>query len=304
MATVVLLVQQIITMFILAGIGYILFRTGKITMEGSKVIGNILIYLVLPAVIIKGFMLERTPDTMRGLLVSAGLAAAALAICILLSRLVFKKDAIATFSSSFSNPGFFAVPLIIASMGSQAVFYAAAYIGFLNLLQFTYGTSLITDGEHGMNPKAILKAPFLTAIIVGLLIFLIQPPMPVIVTKCFDYITAINTPLAMFTVGVYLSQVNIADMFKNRVLYLVSLMRLVVIPLVVLVLMIFVPSAFADAKMVILLAAAAPVGSNVAVYAQLYDKDYGYAVGTVIISTLFSVITIPLIVSLAGMLWH
>ncbi len=303
MATIILLIQQIITMFILAGIGYILFRTGKITLEGSKVIGNILIYLVLPAVIINGFMIERTQESMKGLLVSAGMAAVVLGVCILLSRLVFKKDAIASFSSAFSNPGFFAVPLIIASMGSQAVFYAAAYIGFINLLQFTYGTSLITDGEYGMQPKAILKAPFLTAIIVGLLIFFIQPPIPVIVTKCFDYITGINTPLAMFTVGVYLAQIKITDMFKNRVLYLVSLMRLVVIPLVILLLLSFVPSAYAEAKMVILLAAAAPVGSNVAVYAQLYDKDYGYAVGTVIISTLFSVITIPLIVSLTEMIW-
>jgi predicted permease len=56
-------------------------------------------------------------------------------------------------------------------------------------------------------------------------------------------------------------------------------------------------------KLAVLLAAACPVGSNVAVYAQLHGKDYPYAVETVVLSTLFSILTIPAIVSLAGVLW-
>ncbi len=105
MGTVALLVRQIIIMFILAGIGFVLFRTGKISHEGSRTIGNILIYISLPAVIIRGFMLERTPEKIQGLLISAVLAAAALGISILISRLMFKKDGVASFASSFS-PGF------------------------------------------------------------------------------------------------------------------------------------------------------------------------------------------------------
>ena len=114
MDTVLQLIGQIVIMFLLAGIGFILFRTGKITQEGSKTIGNMLIYIVLPAVIIKGFLVERTPERMLGLAVSAGLAAGALLICIVISRLMFRKDPIASFASSFSNPGFFGIPLIIA----------------------------------------------------------------------------------------------------------------------------------------------------------------------------------------------
>ena len=170
MDTVLQLIGQIVIMFLLAGIGYILFRTGKISLEGSKTIGNILIYIVLPTVIIKGFLVERTPERMLGLAVSAGLAAGALLICIVISRLLFRKDTIASFAASFSNPGFFGIPLIIAILGNDSVFYIAAYVGFLNLLQFTYGKVLITGDKKSMSAKQVLKAPFLTAIIIGLIL--------------------------------------------------------------------------------------------------------------------------------------
>ena len=237
MDTVLQLIGQIVIMFLLAGIGYILFRTGKISLEGSKTIGNILIYIVLPTVIIKGFLVERTPERMLGLAVSAGLAAGALLICIVISRLLFRKDTIASFAASFSNPGFFGIPLIIAILGNDSVFYIAAYVGFLNLLQFTYGKVLITGDKKSMSAKQVLKAPFLTAIIIGLILFFTKLPLPALVTKTLEYTAGLNTPLAMFGVGVYLAQTDLAAMFRKASLYKVSLTRMILIPLVVMLLM-------------------------------------------------------------------
>lgn len=303
MDTVLLLVRQIIIMFILAGIGFILFRAGKISQEGSKTIGNILIYIVLPAVIIKGFMLERTPERVQGLLISTALAAAALGISILISRLMFKGDGIASFSSSFSNPGFFGIPLILSILGSNSVFYIAAYIGFLNLLQFTYGRVLLTGDPKSMSIKQVLTAPFLIAILIGLILFFTQLPLPGIVTTTLEITTNLNTPLAMFTVGVYLAQTNILSMLKKTVLYRISFARMLLIPLVVLLLLKFIPEPWHACKLAVLIAAACPVGSNVAVYAQLYNSDYRYAVETVVISTILSIITIPFIVFIAEHFW-
>lgn len=75
-------------------------------------------------------------------------------------------------------------------------------------------------------------------------------------------------------------------------------MRLVIISLISLLILSLVPAGYADMKQAILIASACPVGSNIAVYAQLHDKDYNYAVETVLVSTLFSIITIPCIVML------
>ena len=92
-------------------------------------------------------------------------------------------------------------------------------------------------------------------------------------------------------------------MFRRGSLYLVSLARLAVTPLIACLLLALLPQSFYDMKLAVLLAAACPVGSNVAVYAQLHGADYKYSVGSVVITTLLSLATIPLIVRLAEMLW-
>ena len=303
MSTVLTLITQTLTMFLLAGVGYALFRTGKITPEGNKVLGNLLIHIALPCVIINSFIVERTTERMIGLLVSALGAAVILAISILCARVFFKKDPIGHFAAAFSNPGFFGIPLILSSIGNDGVFYVAAFIAFLNLLQWTYGVAVMTGKKGNLSFKSVIKAPFMIAIIIGLLLFFTAIPLPGVITKTLGYIKELNTPLAMFTVGVYLAQTSIKKMFVRKSLYAISAVRLLVVPVIVLLLMCLVPESWYDMKLALLLAAACPVGSNVAVYAQLHGKDYPYAVESVIISTLLSIVTIPVITSIAQFLW-
>ena len=302
MNTAVILFNQVLIMFILAGIGYLMFRFGKISQEGSKSIGNILIYLSLPCVIIKGFLLNRTPELMQQLLFSSIAAAVILLICIIISNLFFKKDAIAVFGSSFSNPGFFGIPLITASLGSSSVFFIAAFIAFLNLLQWTYGVSIMTNDKSGFKPSKLLKAPFFIAILIGLFFFLSGITMPVLALKTIDFLAAVNTPLAMFTIGIYMAQTDVLKMLVKPKLYFISIVRLLIIPLIVLAGLYFVPGNMNSMKLALLIAAACPVGSNIAVYAQLHNNNYQYAVESVVISTLLSLITLPLIVTLAGLI--
>ena len=303
---ILILVKQILQMFLLAGIGYLLFKGGKISLEGSKTIGNILIYGSLPAVIINGFRIERTAEHVSGLLWSAAAALTIVLLSILISHFVFRKDGVAAFATSFANPGFFGIPLIVASLGQGAVFYAAPFIAFLNIGQWTYGVSRLNGQPvlQGFQPKKLIKAPFVIAILVGIFLFATQLPMPAIVENCLSNVAGLNTPLAMFTVGVYLAQTDLVKMFGRRTLYLVSALRLLVIPVLSLLILSLLPSSMHVMKTVLLIVAACPVGSNVAVYAQLHGKDYPYAVETVIISTLLSIVTIPFILYLSTLLWH
>ncbi len=303
MDTVLQLVQQIIIMFILAGIGFLLFKGGKISQEGSKAIGNMLIYVSLPSVIIRGFLVERTAENVRGLLVSAVLAALSLGVCFALSRLFFRRDSMAAFASSFANPGFFGIPLIMGLLGDGAVFYVAAFIGFINITQFTYGKILMTGDRKSMSAKQVLTAPFVFALAVGLILFFTQLQLPAIISKGLEFTAGINTPLAMFSVGIYLAQTDLASMFKKKILYLISLSRMIVIPLIFVLILKFVPNTWYDIKLAVLIASSCPVGSNIAVYAQLYDEDYRYAVETVVVSTLLSIICVPFVVYIAEHFW-
>lgn len=320
METVLTILEQIVTMAILAAVGYWMYTRGKISQEGSKALGNILIYLSLPCVIVKSFLVECTAERVTGFFVSALMAALTLAVSVLIARLVLGRHAIDNFAGSFSNPGFFGTPLIIASLGSGGVFYIAAFIAFLNLLQWTYGVSLLqASDQNGMLPrrseakataknnlagqaarlgKRLLTAPFMIAILIGAFFFFTGVSMPSVLVKCIDSIAGLNTPLAMFTIGIYMAQVNVPKMFRKPRLYLVSLVRMVLIPAATVGLLLLLPASMSELKLAVLIAAACPVGSNVAVYAQLHDRNYRYAVETVVMSTLFSVITLPLLVGL------
>ncbi len=298
---------QICTMFLLAFCGFCMYKAGKITDEGSKTIGNILIYLALPCVIMKSFFREKTGQEALFLLVAAVLSFLALCISTFVSRIVFRKDKIATFAGAYSNPGFFGVPIITASLGAEAVFFDAPFIAFLNMFQWTYGAALLKGGEkiEKITLKKIITAPFFIAILIGLFFYLTGLQLPSFVLNSVSHIADLNTPLAMFTTGIYLAQSNFLEIIKKPVLYIVSAVRLILVPCIIMLVLALIPGSFASytMKMAILIASACPVGSNVAVYAHLYNADKGYAAETVVMSTIFSIVTIPFVIYLSQMVF-
>lgn len=294
---------QVVIMFLLAGIGALMFRSGKISLEGSKSIGSILVNLSLPAVIINGFLVERTPERITGLLLSALLAAVTLALAILAAWVCFRKDPMAQFAAAFSNPGFFGIPIILSCLDNGAIFYIAAYVAFLNLLQWSYGVSLLTGATENITPKRLLTAPFVIAIEIGAFFFLTGFPVPGILAKTVTHLANLNTPLAMFATGVYLAQTDPKKMVRRAVLYKISVVKLLVVPLLAMVMLALLPKAYFDLKLTLLIAAACPTGTNIAVYAQLHDRDFGYAVETVAVTTILSLLTLPLVTQLAMVLW-
>ena len=107
----------------------------------------------------------------------------------------------------------------------------------------------------------------------------------------------------MFMIGVYLAQTDVRRMLARVANYRVALARIVVSPLFSLALLSVIPGMPYQMRMALLIAAACPVGANVAVYAQLHDADYAYAVETVVVSVLLSIVTVPLVVGLANLVW-
>ena len=293
------LALQILVMFMLVGVGFAMFRAGKITMEGNRTIGNILVYLSLPCVIVKGLMVERTAESVLALGLSALMGFTALLVSALVARLVLRDDAIGNFAATFSNPSFFGIPLVVSILGQEPVFYMTAYIAFMNLGQWTYGVSLLSGERGRVSLRSLVRSPFMVATLIGLVLFTTQLQLPGVVTSCLDYISALNTPLAMFAIGVYLAQSHPTDMIRRAGLYKVALSRLFIAPLVTLALLSLLPASMLDMKLAILIAQACPVGLNVAVYAQLHDADYVYAVETVVVS----LVSIPLVVGLAQLVW-
>lgn len=300
MATVFIVLRQSIIMFVYMAIGGLLFQKGLITKEGSKSLANLLLYAVLPCVVVKSFCVARTPERVSGLLVSFLAAFGILLLAMAVSHLLFKKNPIDDFGAAFSNAGFMGFPLVAAVQGSEAIFYAAGFVALLNALQWTYGQSLISGDPGYRSPKAILKNPLVLSLLLGMLIFCFEIPVPAIASDLLAALSALNAPLAMVILGVYLAQTDPKTLFNDPHLYVVAAARLVLIPLLTILVLKLLPAQYAAIATTLVIVAAAPIGSNVAVYAQKLGKDYAYAVRGVCLSTLLSAITMPLLMLLVG----
>lgn len=298
-----ILLNQIIIMFILMCIGFVFYKVKFISDQGSKDIGKILLYLVIPVVIVKNFMIERSAENVSALLSSVFISLVAMGTAIIVSWFCFgKKDGVANFSSSFSNAGFIGIPLISAALGEGAVFYISMMIVLINALQWTYGVFVMSGDKSVMKPKNIITNPIVIAVLIGICLFVSGIKMPILVTDVFELVSGLNTPLAMMVSGVYLAQCDLLGMLKKKKIYLVSFVRLVLIPLVTLAVFAFLPVGSATIRMAVLIAAACPVGSNVAIFAQAYQSDYRSAVEQVCMTTILCLLTLPLVVVIDGLI--
>ena len=296
MNILIILCKRLASMFLFMFIGAILHKRNYISEEGSKSLGNILIRLSLPCVILKAFQVERSPERIQALLLSIVFSMLLLSAAILISRIFFADDPIGHFAAAFSNPGFFGIPLIYAVLNDEAVFYVAPFIACLNILQWTYGTAVLTEKKLKIEWKNIVLSPFMIAFLLGLTLFLAEIDLPEILDVVIENSANMNTPLAMLVSGVYMAKVDCRAMLTSRKLYAVTAVRLLVNAAVAGLILSILPESCYPLKMCLFIAAACPVGSNVAIYAQLHEKDYVYAVETVVLSTFISVVTLPLAV--------
>ena len=288
-------------MFLYLLIGYFLFRKKLVSTQGSADIGRMLLYVVMPIAIIKSYLVDFSMEKLEGLAVSFVLAILSLLLAIMIARLFFKKDSgTERFGVAFSNAGFIGIPLVQMTLGEEAVFYVASFVALLNILQWTYGVLVITGDKSAISFAKIRTNPIVLSFMAGILLFFLPVSLPAAVTGIIGTIASMNGPLAMIVLGVYLAQIPLKSLFTDKKVYLATAVRLLVIPALTIVLMMLFPDKYLMVKLTILIAASAPVGSNVAIFAQIYDKDYTQAVKEVCMSTLFCIITLPIMMGIAN----
>ena len=213
------------------------------------------------------------------------------------------RSAVRRFGAAFSNAGFIGIPLVQMTLGEEAVFYVASYVAVLNILQWTYGVFIITRDKTQISLRKIVTNPIAVSLAAGLLLFFLPVRLPETVTGIVGTLASMNGPLAMIVLGAYLAQVPSGELFTDKLTYLCAAVRLLLIPVLTLGCLILVPDEYETVRLAVLLAAAAPVGSNVAIFAQIYHKEYTDAVKDVCLSTVFSILTMPLVIGLANYIW-
>lgn len=295
-----ILLQQTIIMFALMLLGLLLSRRGMITEQGSRDLSNVLLYAVIPCVILRSYMSEFSTEKLRAMGLSALIAVIAFAASIAVAYLTCgTRHRIENFAVAFGNAGFIGIPLVTAVFGPEAAFYVVSFSTFANLLQWTYGIVIISGKKETMNLRMIFVNPVFISMVIGIALFVLQPTLPTVVTGTIGYIADGNTVLAMIILGYYLSKVQLRGLFADVRLYLVSALRLLVVPAVTILVFLPFPFARGEITLITLIAAATPIASSTAIFAQKFDQDYRRAVSYVCLSTFLSVATLPLVMLFA-----
>ncbi len=298
------LMKQIIIMFLLIAAGAILYKKKKITAAGSKEMGTVLLYLVVPCTIIHAFITEYSSEKLIAFGYSFAAALLSLILAMAVSALVFgNKCRIENFGSAFSNAGFIGIPLVSAVLGNGAVFYVSSFVALLNFFQWTYGVMVMTGKKDSVSVKQILKNPVLISLIIGIIVFLLNIKLPAVVTGTVGMLAGMNAPLAMLVLGVYMAQIKFTEIFTDKAAYASCAVRLLLIPILTIGVLFLFGGMETKIKLAVLLAAAAPVGFNVAIFAQRNNLSYTQAVKDVCLSTVLSVATLPLILWIAAKIW-
>ena len=286
-----IILKQIILMFIYMMIGFLLYKKKFVTEQGSKELGKILLYVILPVVIVKAYLVTFSVELLKGLL------------SMILSRVVFgSRYPIEQFSSAFSNAGFIGIPLVEMTFNdSMAVFYVSSFVALLNILQWTYGIVVMTGKKDSIALKKITTNPIIISFLLGILLFFLPVELPEVLDSAVAAIASMNAPVAMIILGIYLAQMKLRDLFTDRAVYLCALMRLIVIPLATAAVLALIPGN-EMLKMSVLIVAATPVGSNVAIFAQMEGLDHTQAVKDICLSTVLCIVTIPVVVTAAGVI--
>ena len=295
-----ILLQQTIIMFALMLLGLLLSRRGMITEQGSRDLSNVLLYAVIPCVILRSYMSEFSTEKLRTMGLSALIAVIAFAASIAVAYLTCgTRHRIENFAVAFGNAGFIGIPLVTAVFGPEAAFYVVSFSTFANLLQWTYGIVIISGKKETMNLRMVLVNPVFISMVIGIALFVLQPTLPTVVTGTIGYIADGNTVLAMIILGYYLSKVQLRGLFADVRLYLFSALRLLVVPAVTILVFLPFPFARGEITLITLIAAATPIASSTAIFAQKFDQDYRRAVSYVCLSTILSVATLPLVMLFA-----
>ena len=295
-----ILLQQTIIMFALMLLGLLLSRRGMITEQGSRDLSNVLLYAVIPCVILRSYMSEFSTEKLRAMGLSALIAVIAFAASIAVAYLTCgTRHRIENFAVAFGNAGFIGIPLVTAVFGPEAAFYVVSFSTFANLLQWTYGIVIISGKKETMNLRMVFVNPVFISMVIGIALFVLQPTLPTVVTGTIGYIADGNTVLAMIILGYYLSMVQLRGLFADVRLYLFSALRLLVVPAVTILVFLPFPFARGEITLITLIAAATPIASSTAIFAQKFDQDYRRAVSYVCLSTILSVATLPLVMLFA-----
>lgn len=287
-----------LTILILILAGFLLAKSGVVTVELRKGLADFIINFIMPCNIIKSFMIEFDEHILRSCLAVFLISCATQLLVYVLSRVLYRRAdgerrPSLRFSTMVSNAGFLGNPIVESLYGSQGLLYASIYLIPQRIVMWSAGVTCYTDSKgEGVLRKA-LTHPCIVAVFVGLGLMLTQLQLPAWLDQPLKLAGSSNTPLSLLVIGAILAEVDPKSIVSRQSLGF-CLIRLAVIPLVILA-GCTIAGADSVVTQVSTVLGGMPAPLITAILASKYDKDERFSVSLVFLSTVLSMVSLPLL---------
>lgn len=299
--------SQMIILFIVLIIGYVANKAGFLDSVSNKKISTYIMSIAIPCKVLSS--LNQAECTGKDLVTMTVVTALTFILLMVIAKVVpiilgvkDEKAPILEFMTVFSNNGFMGYPVIECVLGAGALIYAGVYSIFTVILFFSYGVYLFHKSKSGDNKIEWRKmiSPSSIGGTLALILAFFEFRFPEVPYEVLSMLGGTTTPLSMLIIGSSLAAIPLKEVFKGWRNYAFSVIRLVVVPAIVyLALFKFIENS--TILGVLVLTAAMPSASTAVMFAEQYDNNAPYAAQNVFITTLFAVLTIPLVGTLLFM---
>lgn len=287
-------------LFTLMVAGIIIKKAGIITSENRKSFSNMLINVILPCNIVSSFMsgIQISGDFLKNCILALILSALIQIFVTYFNKLLFKKVThnrknVMSYGMICSNSSFIGLPVAEKLYGSMGVLYTSIFQIPVRFTMWTAGLALFTDVDRKSAFKKLIKHPCIIAIFIGFVLMLVPFSLPAFICDSINSVSKCTTPVSMFVIGAILADADIKTMFSKDVLYF-SFWRLLGLPLLLwIILMHFHLDKLLVSICVIM--SGMPAGSTTSILADQYGGDAMFASQMTFVSTLLSIITIPVL---------
>ena len=295
--------QLLLFLYMLCGV--VVSRLGIIREDNRQPLVRLLMDVAMPMMVLNAFNKPTTLEEIRSSMWVMVIALAGCLVTMLIGLVLWRrqpenKRKVLMYASMFSNAGNAGLPIVSLVFGPVGVFYASMYLIPPRILQWTVGMGFFAKPEKGGWVKNVLLNPMVVMIYIGAVLMATGWQIPGVFGKAVENLGSMTGPLSMILIGATLSRMN-WRMLLDRTVLAVSGLRLIAFPaLFILILRLIGADQMTMNISVILLAM--PVASNTAAMAERYGGDYVFASACVSVSTLLSVLTVPLVTWLIQMI--
>lgn len=292
-------VGQVVTLFLMMAVGFVLAKLGKLNKEGLAQMTTLLLYVVSPSLMLSAFQQDGVPTPK---VLALGMGALGLYYVTLLptALLLFRRQepktrSVLRFGAAYGNVGFMGIPLLTVILGPETLIYGAAASALMNLFQWTHGAAAL-GGKCSLK-RAVIN-PGVIPLLVAFALYLPGIRLPSTVCTALKFLGDLNTPLGMVIIGAQMASANLVEVFTQPRLYGAAAFKLLAAPAITaLVLLPFRFSPMLYCICVIL--AATPTAGSTSLLSQHFDQDTTSAAQLVALSTILSIVTLPIFAVLA-----